>query len=206
MTSEEWEAKIPELRRLWAEGHSTAEIGRRLGVSKNSVVGKSQRLELPSRPSPIKPRAQEIIARPRRTPLAGATIPPLPSGYVPPPIEPALITAARPVTVSEPLEPPNPIFDEEDREFVPDQIKPSKALWAATVHRRTFAAEFRVPTPRPLPEPPRPRYGRVIECQWLEGSGPFTACPNPSEPSRSFCEAHCKQVYVNYRRTQDAAD
>jgi GcrA cell cycle regulator len=46
--------EIAEVRALWAEGHSTAEIGRRLGRSKNSVVGKSHRLCLPLRPSPIK--------------------------------------------------------------------------------------------------------------------------------------------------------
>jgi GcrA cell cycle regulator len=47
----EWtpEVVLP-LRQLWDEGHSTAEIGRRLGVSKNAVVGTAHRLDL-SRPS-----------------------------------------------------------------------------------------------------------------------------------------------------------
>ncbi len=45
---------ISDLRRLWDEGHSTAEIGRRLGVSKNAVVGKAHRLDLPQCPSPIR--------------------------------------------------------------------------------------------------------------------------------------------------------
>jgi GcrA cell cycle regulator len=45
---------VAKLRQLWDEGHSTAEIGRRLGISKNAVVGKAHRLDLPSRPSPIK--------------------------------------------------------------------------------------------------------------------------------------------------------
>ena len=43
---------IARLRDLWAEGLSTAEIGRRLGVSKNAIVGKAHRLELSARPSP----------------------------------------------------------------------------------------------------------------------------------------------------------
>jgi len=38
---------------LWNEGLSTAEIGRRLGVTKNAVVGKVHRLGLPKRQSPI---------------------------------------------------------------------------------------------------------------------------------------------------------
>ena len=51
----EWaDDTIIRLRELWSEGHSTAEIGRRLGVSKNAVVGKAHRLDLPPRPSPIR--------------------------------------------------------------------------------------------------------------------------------------------------------
>jgi GcrA cell cycle regulator len=51
----EWtEETIETLRALWKEGHSTAEIGRRLGVTKNAVVGKAHRLKLSSRPSPIR--------------------------------------------------------------------------------------------------------------------------------------------------------
>lgn len=39
---------------LWDEGLSTAEIGRRLDVTKNAVVGKVHRLGLPKRQSPIR--------------------------------------------------------------------------------------------------------------------------------------------------------
>jgi GcrA cell cycle regulator len=45
---------IAQLRALWAEGHTTTEIGRRMGVSKNAIVGKAHRLDLPARPSPIR--------------------------------------------------------------------------------------------------------------------------------------------------------
>lgn len=48
------EAKTALVRRLWDEGHSATEIGRRIGVSKNAVVGKVHRLDLPARASPIK--------------------------------------------------------------------------------------------------------------------------------------------------------
>ena len=41
--------KIAELRRLWEEGLPTAEIGRRLGITRNAVIGKAWRLELPPR-------------------------------------------------------------------------------------------------------------------------------------------------------------
>lgn len=55
---------ILRLRRLWDEGHSTNEIGRRLGVSKNAVVGKAHRLDLPARPSPI--RRDGVVQMPRK--------------------------------------------------------------------------------------------------------------------------------------------
>jgi GcrA cell cycle regulator len=76
----EWtEETIARLRGLWAEGHSTAEIGRRMGVSKNAVVGKAHRLSLPARPSPIRRLGSDMAVRPpapRR--VVGPTLPPLP--------------------------------------------------------------------------------------------------------------------------------
>lgn len=50
----DWDAaQIARLRTFWDEGHSAAEIGRRMGTTKNAIIGKARRLELPSRPSPI---------------------------------------------------------------------------------------------------------------------------------------------------------
>ncbi len=61
----EWNSEaIETLRALWAEGHSTAEIGRRMGVSKNAVVGKAHRLNLPARPSPIRREIEGATGRP----------------------------------------------------------------------------------------------------------------------------------------------
>ena len=73
------EDTITRLRVLWDEGHSTAEIGRRMGVSKNAVVGKAHRLALPARPSPIRrgegASADRAAPAPRRA--GGPTLPPL---------------------------------------------------------------------------------------------------------------------------------
>ena len=46
--------RVDDLAKLWREGFSTAEIGRRLGLTKNAVVGKAHRLALNPRPSPVK--------------------------------------------------------------------------------------------------------------------------------------------------------
>ncbi len=98
----DWSAEaIERLRALWAEGHSTAEIGRRMGVSKNAVVGKAHRLNLPARPSPIRRDAvaeKPQVAAPR--PVRTAPIAPrntLPIGAPPPPA-PAPMTAPSPPT------------------------------------------------------------------------------------------------------------
>lgn len=55
--SQEWTTeRTNTLIALWNEGLSTAEIGRRLEITKNSVVGKVHRLGLPKRKSPISAR------------------------------------------------------------------------------------------------------------------------------------------------------
>lgn len=100
---------IVRLRALWMEGHSTAEIGRRLGVSKNAVVGKAHRLELPPRPSPIR-RDGSGLSRPRAPRrVSGPTLPPLVCTRAevaetvdPAPVVPATAPAARPVVVAPP--------------------------------------------------------------------------------------------------------
>lgn len=55
--------QISELTRLWGEGLTTSEIGKRLGISKNAVVGKAHRLHLAARPSPIKRTGPRTVFR-----------------------------------------------------------------------------------------------------------------------------------------------
>ncbi len=66
-TSSDWNAgTIAMLRKLWTEGHSTAEIARHIGISKNAVIGKAHRLRLPARPSPIRDRSAGVPGTKRR--------------------------------------------------------------------------------------------------------------------------------------------
>jgi len=114
----EWtEDTIARLRELWAEGHSTAEIGRRLGVSKNAIVGKAHRLDLPARPSPIRrdPNASDTPRQSTTRRVEGPTLPPLASTDIPvPPVvaEPvrprAVAPAPRPIAVAPPRPQPVP--------------------------------------------------------------------------------------------------
>lgn len=88
----DWTAdQIAQLRELWPSGLTTAEMGKRLHVTKFAVIGKAHRLGLPGKPSPIRnddyspARAKAMVewhaqGRPLRTP------PPKP--YAPPRAKP----------------------------------------------------------------------------------------------------------------------
>ncbi len=109
----EWnEDSINRLRGLWAEGHSTAEIGRRMGISKNAVVGKAHRLNLAARPSPIRRNGEKTPRRrqPRRAqgptlPILAASLAPMPA-LDPPRLERTL--AERPAPVLRAVPAPRP--------------------------------------------------------------------------------------------------
>ena len=100
----DWTASaIDALRQLWAHGHTTAEIGRRLRCTKNAVIGKARRLGLPPRSSPIRRGAPsaDVRARTRAVPTTPFPRPAL--VYRPPvPSQPATLRALR---TPEPLAP-----------------------------------------------------------------------------------------------------
>jgi len=98
------EETIARLRALWDEGLNTAEIGLRMGLSKNAIIGKAHRLHLAPRPSPILPKGSG--SRPgqhRRIRKDGPSLPPLRSvadDTAPPrPPAPAPAESAAPVFV-----------------------------------------------------------------------------------------------------------
>ena len=116
----EWTVEtIERLRAFWAEGLSTAEIGRRMGISKNAVVGKAHRLNLPARPSPIRRDGNGAAPRPaapRR--VTGPTLPPLRTMEVAEPMVAAPMPPLRPVL------PPKPMV----REAAPVRSAPVRAV------------------------------------------------------------------------------
>jgi GcrA cell cycle regulator len=65
---------IQQLEAHWKAGFSTAEIGRKLGISKNAVVGKAHRLHLPPRPSPIKNPPIRPVIKPVPQPVAAVKV------------------------------------------------------------------------------------------------------------------------------------
>ena len=180
----EWaDEVIIRLRELWDEGHSTAEIGRRLGVSKNAVVGKAHRLDLPARPSPIRREGERPA--PRRTPprpLCGPTLPPLSSTALSTPSLGAASFGQAPLAAPPPPRPP-----------VAAAPRPAPAPPRVVL---------------PAQPPPRP-YGRVITCCWPigePGTRSFRFCDAESVPGKPYCAEHAQLAYVKVRdRREDAA-
>jgi GcrA cell cycle regulator len=176
----EWnEETIARLRALWAEGHSTAEIGRRMGVSKNAVVGKAHRLNLPARPSPIRRDRSGVSARPataRR--VIGPTLPPLSGGA---------IGEAQPA-ISAPL--PAPV-----RAAAPVADSPP--------------AETRAVAPAPVRALAAPRVGRLTACCWPigePGTKSFRFCDQEALTGKPYCGEHAQLAYVKVRdRREEAA-
>jgi GcrA cell cycle regulator len=176
------EETIHLLRDLWTQGHSTAEIGRRLGVSKNAIVGKAHRLDLDARPSPIRRDVKQVPDRPSpysRT--AGPTLPPLASTSV--------------QVFSAPLAPSN--------------VRPLRAAPALSP-RPVSPAPVAPLTPRP-PIPSSPIQGRrsAPSCCWPigePGTKTFRFCDDTSMPGKPYCDQHAKLAYVRIRdRKEDAA-
>jgi GcrA cell cycle regulator len=183
---------MARLRALWIEGHSTAEIGRRLGVSKNAIVGKAHRLNLPPRPSPIRREAGPSVrprnAQPRR--LVGPTLPPFAPGPV-----------AAPSPVAE-------IAETEARSSYGPEVAESHASPSPVVVASSTPA---VAGPRVVP-PVRavaPRPVRLVACCWPlgePGTKSFRFCDAEAAAGKPYCLAHAQVAYVKVRdRREDAA-
>ena len=169
------------LRDLWTQGHSTAEIGRRLGVSKNAIVGKAHRLDLDARPSPIRREAAKpAVDRPAPYPrVAGPTLPPLASAGV------------QPVT---PL-PPNL-----------QVLRPPPVIGP----RPVVTVPVAVPAPRAvMPSAPIQTRRSAPSCCWPigePGTKTFRFCDDTSVAGKPYCDEHAKLAYVKIRdRKEDAA-
>jgi GcrA cell cycle regulator len=175
----EWnEETITRLHSLWAEGHSTAEIGRRLGVSKNAVVGKAHRLNLPARPSPIRRDGAPSAPRPavlRR--VVGPTLPPL--------------TA----TLSLPVEPPRAAASAPGPDLIGRVHHGGEAAAAAAKPAPVRPVTTRALRPAaccwPIGEP---------------GTKGFHFCDAEAMPGKPYCAEHAQIAYVKVRdRREEAA-
>lgn len=201
-----WAQHEEELRRLWDEGVTTAEIGRRLGITKNAVVGKAHRLMLTPRPAPVVKVADGRFERrysggtPKPVTATGATAPAL--AVVPKATEPLAAAAAE---LLQPAQEPT--------------MQPASppVLEVAAEAAAKCAPPDTLDTPKPLvpPTPIRPAHqaeecsrGRCRWPMWAnsERAGrPQRFCTTPRVPGWSYCARHCSKAYTNWLMVEDAA-
>jgi GcrA cell cycle regulator len=181
----EWnDDTIARLRTLWNEGLSTAEIGRRMAVSKNAVVGKAHRLGLAARPSPIRrdgtgPAVPRPSA-PRR--IVGPTLPPLGASMAGSENarHDARATVPAPSISHHTPKPPAP------------RVAPAPAV-VTQAPVRAIA----------------PRTGRLVACCWPigePGTKSFRFCDEDALSGKPYCAEHAQLAYVKVRdRREEAA-
>jgi GcrA cell cycle regulator len=179
----EWtDEVIARLRQLWAEGHSTAEIGRRIGVTKNAVVGKVHRLQLIARPSPI--RRDGPAARPPRRPagprrVIGPTLPsmaaitPPPRPVMPPPHQ---RPHENPSDAPQAAEPIPPVASRPPPDLRP--VSPVRAVPASRLSSRLVTCCW------PIGEP---------------GTPTFRFCDADALFGKPYCGEHAQLAYVKVR-------
>jgi len=202
------EETVLYLTDLWTQGHSTAEIGRRLGVSKNAIVGKAHRLDLAARPSPIRRDASRPASeRPQALPrVEGPTLPPLASAI------------AHPASVSPGVrlaQPAGPAPAQVSRSSVDATPRKTPALFASTAPvsatappRREIGQGTSSQGTMGQGTPPLPRRAAPCCCWPIgePGTRDFRFCDDASLPGKPYCDEHAKLAYVKIRdRRENAA-
>lgn len=188
---------IAQLKALWSEGLSTAEIGRRMGISKNAVVGKAHRLSLPPRPSPIRRDDAAKVAAPRR--VTGPTLPPLSAVAAAPAVRPAALAASAAAPEAASAVAP----------AITSVAAPKAAPKAAPAGQAVPAPASRPVRPvlQPVAATRQPR--RAATCCWPvgePGTREFRFCDTEAVQGRPYCSEHVQLAYVKVRdRREDAA-
>lgn len=202
----EWsEEIIAQLKDLWAEGLSTAEIGRRLSITKNAVVGKAHRLGLPPRPSPIRRNGSKPKTAADKTeqPAAAVATPtaeaPAARSSTP---APSAVHPAQPHTtaVPTPAAPPSPV------------ATPALAVIDDKAARKEKAAPVARTGTKPKTllrsiSDPEPQKRRGPACCWPigdPGTPGFHFCGATPIPGKPYCEEHAQIAYVRLRDRRDS--
>jgi GcrA cell cycle regulator len=198
--------RIETLRKLWEQGLTASQIADELGgVSRNAVIGKAHRLELKSRPSPVKanevPAPKAAPVRPAPEPARAAPAPrPAPAVKAAPPPPPA----PRPVSQPNPAAVANPAAPTAPAEPRLVSIGPGGFI-------RQGPGDQQAPIP---PAPPRRRVPakpspEIVDktslldlndriCRWPmghPGEPDFHFCGQTVNPGYPYCVEHCGRAF-----------
>jgi len=185
MANEAWTpAVLNKVKMLLARGLSTAEIGKKIGMSKNAVVGKLNRLgwnaksqEIPAK-KPAKKPAVKPIAKPVKKPVAKNQkfVTPVKAGAVKKPVapvKPVKKSATKPIA---PVKAPAP---------APKALPKSNSKTLA-MHQRIIQHSLELSSLKP------------DQCRWPIGdpdSEKFHFCGASVFVGKPYCYEHCKMAY-----------
>ena len=186
---------VEELKKLWDEGVTTGEIGRRLGISKNSIVGKVHRLGLSGRPSPIKKKSdkpqeqpEKKVSKPKKAPITKTTKSPKKEDIVP------IITPStpKPEIITESKKEPKPEVKQTNKPtpvITPSEEEDIKLAKTLNIHSN---------------EPTKKGNLSLTEldnhtCRWPIGDPKddnFHFCGKKVRLGQTYCEEHSAVAYV----------
>ncbi|NPD67268.1 hypothetical protein HN018_06735 [Lichenicola cladoniae] len=188
-TAERWTPERDQvLRELWHANLSTQLIGQQMGVTKNSVIGRSHRLQLTSRPSPIRaswggaPKGS-ITPQAGRVAFAPVAAPTLP-------VAPAVVPEPRPTIMPAALPSPEP--------------KPARSPVVLPAQQVAAPASSRMASLLPAPRGP---IAPPSSCQWpMHGSTgrSMIKCGAAPAPAKPYCLEHLERAHVRAPRSPGA--
>ena len=197
--------RIDQLKAMWTEGLTASQIAEKLGgVSRNAVIGKAHRLDLKSRPSPVKAgnkakSAAKKKTAPKKKPVAPAK--PVLKAAPAPAAAPRPSTPAKPAAVNASM--PNPAVAGKDSQRIVS-VGPGGFL-------RQGPGDQQPPIPPAPPRrlvPARPSADVADKtslldltekvCRWPmghPGEPDFHFCGQDVNPGFPYCVQHCGRAY-----------
>jgi GcrA cell cycle regulator len=198
--------RIDKLKAMWEKGMTASQIAEELGgVSRNAVIGKAHRLDLQSRPSPVKSNDDDKSGAKKAAAAKAAKPAPRPIEAAPPRPEPIIArTPPPPPTAAAPTPVPVPTSPHAPTGAQLRSIGPGGFLRQGPGDQAPPATP--APPRRLVPAKPSAEIAGKTSlldlneriCKWPlghPGEPNFHFCGDKVNPGFPYCVAHCGHAY-----------